>query len=150
MIDPFCTHHSICLNIDFWYSSFAWKWCVFNISAFNWKTLLQFFEKGCFKVKVLKTFKFPLIVTWKHANLSNQGLFWKSLVLFFRRFYALTVVFKIQPLRKSVFQRSSNSVFFQCFSNSSFAVKLAEKSNHSFLLYIHESHFLNICTLNTW
>ena len=35
VIGPFCTHHSICLNIGFWYGSFVWKWCVFNLSAFN-------------------------------------------------------------------------------------------------------------------
>ena len=37
VISPFCTHHSICLNIGFWYGSFVWKWCVFNRSAFNLK-----------------------------------------------------------------------------------------------------------------
>ena len=35
LIGPFCAHHSICLNIDLWYGSFVWKWCFFNLSAFN-------------------------------------------------------------------------------------------------------------------
>ena len=35
VIDPFCSHHSICLNNGFWYGSFVWKWCVFNLSASN-------------------------------------------------------------------------------------------------------------------
>ena len=35
VIGPFCTHHSICLDIGFWYSSFVWKWCVPSLSAFN-------------------------------------------------------------------------------------------------------------------
>ena len=35
VIGPFCSYHFICLNIGFWYSSFVWKWCVFNLSAFN-------------------------------------------------------------------------------------------------------------------
>ena len=45
VICPFCIHHSICLSNGFWYGSFDWKWCFFNFSAFNWKTILQFFEK---------------------------------------------------------------------------------------------------------
>ena len=63
VIDPFCTHYFICLNIGFWYGSFVWKWCVLNVSIFSLKTVLQFFKKVfvfqkiCFKVKVLKTFK---------------------------------------------------------------------------------------------
>ena len=35
VIGPFCSRHSICLNIGFWQSSFEWKWCVFNLSGFN-------------------------------------------------------------------------------------------------------------------
>ena len=46
VIGPFCSSHSICLNIGFWYGSFVWKSCVFNLSAFNWKMVLQFFEKA--------------------------------------------------------------------------------------------------------
>ena len=44
-IGPFCSCHS-CLNIGFWQSSFEWKLYVFNLSGFNYKTVLQFFEKG--------------------------------------------------------------------------------------------------------
>ena len=35
VIGPYCTHHSICLNIGFWCSSFVWQWCAFNFSAFS-------------------------------------------------------------------------------------------------------------------
>ena len=50
VIGPFCTHHSICLNIGFWYGSFVWKWYTFNLSAFNLKEVLQFCQKGfCFQ-----------------------------------------------------------------------------------------------------
>ena len=35
VIGPFCSYHFICLNISFWHGSFVWKWCVFNVSAFN-------------------------------------------------------------------------------------------------------------------
>ena len=63
LIGPFCTHHSICLNIGFWYDSFVWKWCVFNLSASTKKQYSSFlskvfvFQKICFKVKVFETFK---------------------------------------------------------------------------------------------
>ena len=36
----------------------------------------------------------------KHADPSNGGLFWKSLLPFFTRTYALSVGFKMKPLRK--------------------------------------------------
>ena len=41
-----CIFHSICLNISFCHGSFVWKWCVFTLNTFYWKTRLQFFEKG--------------------------------------------------------------------------------------------------------
>ena len=59
-----CTFHSICHNIGFWQGSFVWKYCVFNHSTFNWKTVPSFlkvvfiFQKMCFNVKVLKAFKY--------------------------------------------------------------------------------------------
>ena len=34
-IDPFCTPHSIYLNIGFWQSSSVWKCYAFNLSTFN-------------------------------------------------------------------------------------------------------------------
>ena len=46
LIDPFCSHNVICFNISFWHGSFEWKRCVFNLSAFNQKTVLQFSENG--------------------------------------------------------------------------------------------------------
>ena len=45
MIGQFCSLHSICLNSGFWQRSFEWKRCDFNLSGFNLKTVLQFFEK---------------------------------------------------------------------------------------------------------
>ena len=35
VIGSFCSHHSICLNIGFSHVTFVWKWCVFNLGAFN-------------------------------------------------------------------------------------------------------------------
>ena len=92
VIGPFCSCHSICLNIGLWQISVEWKLYVFNLSGFNQKTVLQFFKKGfrfpkkiVSKLKYWKRPKLSLIVTWKHVDLSNGGLFWKSLVPFFRR-----------------------------------------------------------------
>ena len=41
---------------------------------------------------------------YEHANFSNGGLFWKFLVLFFRRIYALSVGFKMKTWWKSIFE----------------------------------------------
>ena len=56
---PFYTSHSICLNIGFWYGSFASKY--FALSLKNdipifWKKVFVF-QKICWKVQVLKAFK---------------------------------------------------------------------------------------------
>ena len=146
-IGPFCSHHFICLNIGFCYGSFVWKWCVFNLSAFSLKTVLQFlkkvfiFKKICFKVKVLKAFKISTDCHIKTCRSLNKGLYWKSLVPFFRRTYALSGVFKMKPLRKGVSSVKTKT-------NPNFAVKLAGRSNHSFYYLFDESHFSSICTLS--
>ena len=110
VIGPLCTHDSICLNIGFWYDSFIWKCWVFSLGAFKYKTLVQFFEKRfsfswkfISKFKYWKSSKFPQIATQKHADLSNGELFWKSLVPLLRTTCALSVGFKLKPLRESAF-----------------------------------------------
>ena len=35
VIGPSPSHKSICLKIGFWYGSFVWKRCVFNLNDFN-------------------------------------------------------------------------------------------------------------------
>ena len=59
----FCSHHSICLNIGFWYCSFVCN-DAFSILVLSTKKLYSSFLKKvfvflkiCFKVKVLKTSK---------------------------------------------------------------------------------------------
>ena len=69
-----------------------------------------------------------MIVTWKHADLSNGGLFSKSLVPMFRRIYALSVGFKIKTLRKGFWNIKTKT-------NSNFTVKVTERSNHTILLF---------------
>ena len=90
------------------------------------------FKKICFKVKVLKSFKIFTYFLKKHVNLLNSGLFWNSLGFFFRRIYALSVGFKM----KKHFPKT----------NPNFAVKLAERSNHSFLPSILWVTFFNFQT----
>ena len=72
VIGPFCTPHSICVNIGFWQRSSVWKCCVvvFQLKGvtpvFLKKTYI--FQKICFKVKALKTFKISNnrdIKTWR-------------------------------------------------------------------------------------
>ena len=46
VIRPFCTLHSLWLDICFWLSSFVWKCYVFNFRAFYLKTVLHFCEKS--------------------------------------------------------------------------------------------------------
>ena len=87
------------------------------------------FQKVCFRVKYRIHSKFPLIVTSKHADLSNGELFWKSVVPFFRRIYALPVDFKMKPKENAFFSVKTKT-------NTNFAVKLPERSNHPFLLSI--------------
>ena len=96
-------------------------------SSFLEKALVP--QKICFEVKVLISFKISSLCHIKTYYLANGGLFWKSLVPLFRRIYALPFGFKMKPLRKSI---------FQCWdkTNPNFVAKLAERSNHSFLLSI--------------
>ena len=93
------------------------------------------FQKICPKVKVLKTFKSSSdyhIKTWRRTK--KGGLFSKSLEPFFSRTYALSVGFKKKP------KKSFSSVKTK--GNPNFAVKLAEKSKHPFLLSIWWIAFL--------
>ena len=63
VIDPFCTQHSICLNIGFSYGIFTWNVCIFNLSVSMTKRYSSFseklflFQKTCFRLEVLKMFK---------------------------------------------------------------------------------------------
>ena len=70
-----------------------------NVSPVFWKKFL-FFRKFVLKSKYWKRSKFPVIVTQKHADASSRGLFWKSLVPFFRTICVLSAGFKMKPLRQ--------------------------------------------------
>ena len=112
--------------------------------------VLQFFEKG---------FRFPenLFQSWSIENVQNfhwlsyknmpisqmEGFFWKFLVLLFKK-----IMFFLLALKSNLLEKTFPSVKTK--TNSNFAVKLAERINHSFLLLFNGSNFSNICTLNTW
>ena len=53
VIHPFCTPHSICLNLSFWQSSFVWKYYVFNLSTSIKKACSSFLKKFSFSRKYL-------------------------------------------------------------------------------------------------
>ena len=53
--------------------------------------------------QVLKTSKISSDCQIKHSDFSNGGLFWESLVLFFRGSYTLSLGFKMKPIRETVF-----------------------------------------------
>ena len=81
MMAPFRTPHSVCLKIGFWQGNFVWKYALSFIAPWTKKSYSSFlkkvlvFQKTCFKVNILKTFKFSVIITEKHANLLKKGLF---------------------------------------------------------------------------
>ena len=90
-----------------------WQFCMEMMRFQSWyfqlkngtpvfSKMFSFFKKFVLKFRCWKRSKFSLIVTSKHANLSNGGLIWKSLESFFRRNYALFVDFKMKPIRETV------------------------------------------------
>ena len=82
------------------------------------------FQKTYFKVKVLKTFKMSTDCHIKTCwSLKQMGIF-KIPSIVFKRTYALSVGFKVKPLRE-----------IKTKTNPNFAVKLAERSYRSFLLF---------------
>ena len=82
--------------------------------------LIKFFvfQKICFKVKVLKTFKISTDCHIKVPISQTEGYFENPLVPFFRGTYALSAGFKMKS------QKAFSSVKTK--TNPNFAVKLAE------------------------
>ena len=68
--------------------------------------------------------------------ISQMEGYLKILVSFFKITYALSIGFKMKPLRKRLSGVNTKT-------NPNFAVKIAGRSNHSFLLF-DESHFSNL------
>ena len=75
LISPSCTPRSTVLNIGFWHDTLVWKCCVFNLSTFNEKTVLEFFEKG-------SHFAENLFQIWSIENAQNfQWLSYKTMMI---------------------------------------------------------------------
>ena len=89
---------------------------------------------------VLKLKFWPLNVTLKHDDLLMGGLFWKSLALFFRRTYTFFGGFKNETFKKKFSGLKTKA-------NPNVAVKLAVRSNHSFLLFIWKIIFFKYLLL---
>ena len=94
------------------------------------------FQKYCFKVKVLKTFKFS---SDRSCRSLRRRAISKSPELPFRRTYVLSVSFKTKP---GVFLCYDKKQLSFC---SNLAEMLKEATIH--LCLFDESHFSNICTL---
>ena len=92
-------------------------------SSFLKKVLV--FQKICFKAKVLKMFKVSTDCHIKTCWSLKRRASSKIPSTFFRRAYALSVGFKIKPLRKSIFKCSDkNQLKFcrkTCWEEQSFA-----------------------------
>ena len=150
MIGPFCTQHfvlTLASGMAVLHGKDAFSILVLSTKKRYSSFLRKIFvlQKICFKVivlKILKTFKISTDCHIKLPDLSNGELFWKSLVPFLGRTYALSVGFKMKPLRKSV---------FQCYEKNQpkFYRKTCWKKFIFYCLF-DESYFSNICTLNPW
>ena len=84
-------------------------------------------QKICFQVKVVKTFKISIDCHIKICQSVKRSAILKIHSTAFKRAYALLVGFKTKSYEKTI---SS----FKTKTNPNFAVKPAERSNHSFLL----------------
>ena len=74
-----------------------------------------FFQKISFKVKVLKTFNISTDYHIKTCrSLKRRTILKIPTVSFFRRIFALSVGFKMKPLRKKVFQCSDKNQLKFC------------------------------------
>ena len=88
----------------------------------------------------MKTFETFTDCHIKTCHLSNGRLFWKSLVHYFRRTYALSIGFKMKTPTKSVFECYDKNQLTLC-------LKSYWKKLHSFLLSIWWTRFSDICTI---
>ena len=88
-----------------------------------------FWKRFSFSERPYSKWKYWKLWLSKHANLSNGRLFLKSLLPFFGRTYARYAGYKMKPLKKSFSSVKTKT-------NLISAIKLAEKSKHSFLLSI--------------
>ena len=96
---------NFCSDRDSLYENVAFSILVFSTKKwyFNFLKRVFIFWKICLKVKLLKTLKISSDCHIKTFRSLKRRAIWKPLILFFRRIYALSVGFKMKPLRKNVF-----------------------------------------------
>ena len=101
VIGPFCTHHSICLNIGLAVLNGNDGFLMLVLSTkkhyLSFLKKIFVFQKICFKIKVLKMFKISIDCHIKICPSLKQRVILKSCSL-------KRVDFKTEPLRKNVFQ----------------------------------------------
>ena len=128
---PFFTPHSICLYIGLWEGSFFWK-------------RFSFFRKFVLKLSTenVQNFQYCHIKTYRSFK---RRIILKILSIVFQKniFKALSVDFKLKPLRKAFSSVKSKT-------NSKFAVKLAERSKRSFCVCLMNHLFQTSVLLNMW
>ena len=87
-----------------------------------------FLEGESPNLKFWKRSKFPVIVTWKHADLSNGGLFWKSWFLEEPALFLLDLKWNLLEAFSCVKAKT----------NSNFTVNLAARSSYLFSVYLKD------------
>ena len=101
-----------------------------NSTPVFWKRF-SFFRKFVSKLKYWNRAKFPVIVALKHVHLTNEGLFWKSLVPF-----ALYVTLKMKPVwKKRTFFQATTSSKLKIWILSSSYVNLKRAPRFNFMHY---------------
>ena len=121
----FCTPHSIFFNISFWHDNFKLM-LHFQCCIFNGSTLKEKRDTPVFLIKK----DYLVIITQKHVHLLNGGLFWKSLVSFFRGSYFFLLDLQWNLFLKKWWEKQSSIIF-------SFSMNYLK----------HFRRYLNICIL---
>ena len=124
-IGQFCTPHSIFLNIGFWQGSLLYGNVMVSALHLRYSSFLKklfVFQKICFRVKLVKTLKISSDYQIKTCRSVKQK-----------------AILKIPIIVLLTLQRYLPKKVFSCVKAktiSNFAVKLAERSNHSFSVYL--------------
>ena len=104
-------------------------------------TAVFLFQKIFFKVRVMKTFTISSDCQIKTCRSLKRRAILKSLVPFFRRIYALSVGFKMKPLRQSVFLcEDKNQITFCC-------ITCWKDQRFNFCLFDESTFFQNLYSL---
>ena len=102
------------------------------------------FQKNCFKVKVLKTFKNFLWFSHKYIPaFQTEGYFENPWYRFLEQAMLL-----LWALKRNLWLKALS--FFKTNANSNFAVKLAKRNNRPFSVYLMNHRVQTSVHFNTW